>query len=141
MTDIWELQAQSHIPVIPTNTMRREDGTAIMGAGLALECAKRYPGIDKIYGKYLRMVSVPAIPMLVSDVEPPVLLFPTKFHFKDPSHIDLIATNLRWCNLSLSGTSLAIPRLGCGLGGLDWGVVRPVIEEYLTDVKYVFCEP
>lgn len=32
-------------------------------------------------------------------------------------------------------TSLALPRLACGLGGLDWEDVRPVIEKQLGDLN------
>jgi O-acetyl-ADP-ribose deacetylase (regulator of RNase III) len=40
--------------------------------------------------------------------------------------------------------SIAIPPLGCGLGGLDWNDVRPVIERAfssLTDVRTLVFEP
>jgi hypothetical protein len=40
--------------------------------------------------------------------------------------------------------SIAIPPLGCGNGGLDWAVVRPLIEEALGDlegVEVVVYEP
>jgi O-acetyl-ADP-ribose deacetylase (regulator of RNase III) len=45
---------------------------------------------------------------------------------------------LSWCDwhhTSRGGAieALAIPRLGCGIGGLEWGVVRPYLEEAAID--------
>ena len=40
--------------------------------------------------------------------------------------------------------SVAIPALGCDLGGLEWDEVRPRIEAALgglDDVQVVVCEP
>ena len=40
--------------------------------------------------------------------------------------------------------SVALPPLGCGLGGLDWGVVRPLIEQALqgmNEVRITVYEP
>ena len=40
--------------------------------------------------------------------------------------------------------SLAVPPLGCGLGGLDWERVRPMIErafQELGDVRVLLFEP
>jgi O-acetyl-ADP-ribose deacetylase (regulator of RNase III) len=30
--------------------------------------------------------------------------------------------------------SISIPALGCGVAGLKWGDVKPIIEEFLSDV-------
>jgi O-acetyl-ADP-ribose deacetylase (regulator of RNase III) len=38
--------------------------------------------------------------------------------------------------------SLALPRLACGVGGLDWGDIRPLIEKQLGDLDipvYVYA--
>jgi O-acetyl-ADP-ribose deacetylase (regulator of RNase III) len=32
---------------------------------------------------------------------------------------------------------VALPKLGCGLGGLDWNTVRPLIEQALGDLEGV----
>jgi O-acetyl-ADP-ribose deacetylase (regulator of RNase III) len=41
-------------------------------------------------------------------------------------------------------SSIAVPPLGCGNGGLNWSDVRPLVEEYLgdlTDVEIIVYEP
>jgi len=60
--------------------------------------------------------------------------FPTKRHFRDPSRIEDIDAGLADLVRVLSANgirSIAIPALGCGLGGLDWEVVRPRIVSAL----------
>ncbi len=32
-------------------------------------------------------------------------------------------------------SSLALPRLACGVGGLDWNDIKPLIEKHLGDLK------
>lgn len=64
-----------------------------------------------------------------------VLLFPTKKHWRNPSKIEYIEKGLakfveNWDRLGAD--SVAFPRLGCGNGGLDWNVVKPLMEKYLN---------
>lgn len=37
-------------------------------------------------------------------------------------------------------TVVAIPRPGCGSGGLQWATVRPVIEPILESDRYVIVD-
>lgn len=67
-----------------------------------------------------------------------ILGFPTKTHWKNKSKVEYIEKGLK----SLVSTlrilnikSVAIPKIGCGHGGLDWETdVKPLIEKYLNDV-------
>ncbi len=63
--------------------------------------------------------------------------FATKEHWKGSSKIEWIERGLQ----SLRGCvkwdfikSIAVPALGCGNGGLDWGTVEPMIWEALGDL-------
>jgi uncharacterized protein YwgA len=59
-------------------------------------------------------------------------------HWRYPSKYDYIEKGL----VALRGllqekervSSIAVPPLGCGLGGLDWNRVKPMIEHYLNDL-------
>ena len=65
------------------------------------------------------------------------LLFPTKKHWRNPSEIEDIKNGLEWLcnNYQKQGIkSLAIPALGCGLGGLDWQDVGPLMCKYLSSM-------
>lgn len=66
------------------------------------------------------------------------LLFPTKNHWKNQSNISDIEKGLQWlcANYKNEGIkSLAIPALGCGLGGLDWREVGPLMCKYLITME------
>lgn len=59
-----------------------------------------------------------------------IVYFPTKIKWREPSKIEYIAIGLpaliEFIKLE-NIQSIAIPALGCGLGGLDWADVRPMI--------------
>jgi O-acetyl-ADP-ribose deacetylase (regulator of RNase III) len=62
------------------------------------------------------------------------ILFPTKDHWRDMSDISSIETGLRWIRNNykeIGIKSLAVPALGCGLGGLLWKDVGSVMCKYL----------
>lgn len=66
-----------------------------------------------------------------------VLLFPTKKHWRNPSKLEYIEQGLikfseNWDRLGAD--SIAFPRLGCGNGGLDWEIVKPLMEKYLNKI-------
>ncbi|NEP11471.1 MAG: DUF4433 domain-containing protein [Symploca sp. SIO2C1] len=66
------------------------------------------------------------------------LLFPTKNHWRNKSNIHDIERGLKWLvdNHQAQGIqSLALPALGCGLGGLDWYRVGPLMCKYLVLMK------
>lgn len=63
------------------------------------------------------------------------LLFATKKHWRENSDIAGIEQGLQWIRgnyKTLGIESLAVPALGCGLGGLDWKDVGPLICQYLV---------
>jgi len=65
------------------------------------------------------------------------LLFPTKHHWMAMADIKGIEEGLKWLvnNYKKEGIeSLSIPALGCGLGWLDWGIVGPLLCNYLQDL-------
>ena len=63
------------------------------------------------------------------------LLFPTKEHWKQGSDLSGIEEGLKWIadNYKVGEIqSLAMPALGCGLGGLDWKDIGPLMCKYLS---------
>jgi O-acetyl-ADP-ribose deacetylase (regulator of RNase III) len=111
----------------------------VMGGGLALAFKNKFP---KMYLKYKEMCAnreiIPGKVYLVEgDEKHKVLLFPTKDHYKYLSRYKYITGGLRSLVRQYKDwgiRSIAIPALGCGLGGLDWEDVNSAIEYELKDI-------
>ncbi len=123
-----------------------------MGKGIALQFKKAFPENFKAYSKACRAKQVKLGEMFVfknkSLLNPKYIInFPTKRHWREKSKIEDIEAGLTALSekiRSLEIRSIAIPPLGCGLGGLDWKVVRPKIENAMStfkDVQISLFEP
>jgi O-acetyl-ADP-ribose deacetylase (regulator of RNase III) len=121
----------------------------VAGKGLALAFRQRWPGAFKEYRHacdwgWLRPGRI--LPVLVpdetSDSQATLILhFPTKRHWRTPSRLKDIEAGLPVLAAYLreyAVRSVAVPALGCGLGGLDWETVRPAIEGALGGI--VACD-
>lgn len=123
-----------------TNTVNCE---GFMGAGLALEVALRHPDLEADYQLRCKAGAVQiGRPYLYPVSDCPyraVLNFPTKQHWRFPSRLAWIEQGLtyiasHYAKASPPVTSLALPRLGCDKGGLDWQQVQPLIKKHLADL-------
>lgn len=122
-----------------------------MGKGIALQFKKAYPKNYNAYHKACaagevqpgRMFTVELHSMLNPKY---VVNFPTKRHWRANSRYEDIESGLEAlvADVERRGIqSIAIPPLGCGLGGLDWNKVRPMIEQAfasLPDVRVLLFE-
>ena len=83
----------------------------------------------------------------VGEYVPYIINFPTKKHWKGQSRLDYIDAGLDALIVEvrrLGIRSIALPPLGCGLGGLDWEEVRPRIEQAfagIPDVRVLLYAP
>ncbi len=110
----------------------------VMGKGIALEFKRRYP---EMFVEYARMCErhqvVPGVPVCHEAKGKLIVNFPTKDHWKARSRLSDIEHGLQLLRKSYRAwniTSIAVPPLGCGNGGLEWSDVRPLIEKYLGDL-------
>jgi O-acetyl-ADP-ribose deacetylase (regulator of RNase III) len=124
----------------------------VMGRGIALQFRKAFPENFDVYGRACERHELHPGMMLVFDLgrlrNPRyVINFPTKRHWKGKSKIEDIELGLKALITEISRRgirSIAVPPLGCGLGGLDWAGVRPLIIEAfraLPDVRVLLYEP
>lgn len=114
----------------------------VMGRGLALQFRRAYPDNYTAYRVACRSGDVRPGRMFVYERRPVngprfIVNFPTKDHWGDPSRMSYITDGL----IALVGEierlgirSIALPAIGCGLGGLPWDEVRPEIEVALRDI-------
>ncbi|QOG12067.1 macro domain-containing protein [Arcobacter sp. FWKO B] len=108
----------------------------VMGKGIAADFKKIYP---KMFDEYKKLCDDNSFDIgdlyLYKTSNKWILNFPTKKHWKNPSTVEYIEKGLKRLleeSAKLQITDIAMPKLGCGNGGLDWETeVKPVVEKYL----------
>jgi len=107
----------------------------VMGKGIALAFKQRFPDYFAAYaaacargevqiGRVRAWAHPAGRPAWILDV-------PTKRHWRSRSRLDEVAAGIDALVEALrarSIASVAVPALGCGLGGLAWADVRPHLE-------------
>jgi O-acetyl-ADP-ribose deacetylase (regulator of RNase III) len=124
--------------VCPVNTV------GVMGAGLAKQFRLAYPAMFDDYAGACRrgeMLLGSVRVYRTGSASPRFIIgFPTKKHWSQPSRVGFISTgllSLRQTIEQFGVTSVAVPALGCGLGGLNWPEVRSLIYQHLGDLEGV----
>ena len=117
----------------------------VMGKGIALQFKKAFPDNFKAYKRACE--SGKLVPGSVFVFETGLLSgpryiinFPTKRHWKGASRLEDIESGLAALRAEIRARkidSIALPPLGCGNGGLEWRVVRPLIERDLGAIDGV----
>ena len=115
----------------------------VMGKGIALEFKGKYP--EMFYWYKERCLNGDIVKGRLTSYRENgkvIVLFPTKNHWRDKSYLIDIRYGLEdfvdWAQ-TYNFKSAAFPKLGCGLGGLDWQEVQPLMEKYLESLDCV-CE-
>lgn len=117
----------------------------VMGAGIARQFKKQFPAMFANYEKACRAGEVTlgkmhVVPVDVAGEEKYIVNFPTLVHWSDQSKLADIAAGLEDLVRVVEEReiqSIAIPPLGCGVGGLAWEDVRTLIEEAFEKVEGV----
>jgi len=126
----------------------------VMGKGIALQFKRKFPAeyfndykiacqngefaIGKVHVFKLKNTLAHA---RVSAFSPRFIVnFPTKNHWREKSRIEDIESGLQSLAEAVERyeiKSVAIPALGCGLGGLGWNDVKPLIEKVFVNLLKV----
>ena len=142
--NLLEADAEAYVNTVNT--------VGVMGRGIALQFKNAFPGNFKSYKKACDKNEVLPGHMFVYErltLDPPryIINFPTKRHWKNNSRVEDIESGLKDLVKVINDLgikSIAVPPLGCGLGGLNWNQVRSMIEKAfsdLPDVKVFLYEP
>jgi hypothetical protein len=151
---------------IPTNGETKHNGRAIMGAGIALLARETFHEIDAWLGQGLKVHG--NVPIFLGHYQvggayyPPsqgvdtskgrycrIWSFPTKNLVRDDSDLRLIIASaklLTWeMTLGLFYVdrfhTVALPRPGCGVGGLRWDDVKVPLGQILDGRFYAIDRP
>lgn len=129
------LQSSATYITIPVNC------AGVMGAGLALAARNASPQMYKAYKAacYSGKINIGRIALYDR-----FILFPTKQHWRDPSQLSYIEDGMRSLVDHLVGLqeqrpsssiiTIALPKLGCGLGGLKWEDVSSIVSQYAIEL-------
>ncbi len=124
----------------------------VMGKGIALEFKKRFPDNFKAYKTACDARELQLGRVLIHDQGPTtkpryIVNFPTKNHWRDASRLEDVRSGLDSLAAEIQRwqiASIAIPALGCGLGGLAWPEVCRELETRLSacrSCKIMIFEP
>lgn len=124
----------------------------VMGKGLALQFKQAFPQNYAAYRAACGRGEVQPGRMFVTETGLAtgtqfLINFPTKRDWRQPSRLEDIETGLTALVAEVQARdirSLALPALGCGLGGLDWNLVRPLILDAFAafpDVRVLLYGP
>ncbi len=115
----------------------------VMGRGIALQFKRAFPENFRAYRKACEGGEVETGSVFTFDsgsmINPRYIInFPTKKHWRNKSKMEYIEQGLE--SLAdeikrLNITSIAVPPLGCGLGGLNWSKVFKLILTALSNIE------
>jgi O-acetyl-ADP-ribose deacetylase (regulator of RNase III) len=120
-----------------------------MGKGIALQFRRAFS--EDYFNDYKRAcqsgelaigkVHVYELKNTLAETSPRFIVnFPTKNHWREQSRIEDIESGLQSLVEAVKENeikSIAMPALGCGLGGLDWNDVKPLIEKAFVTLPNV----
>jgi len=166
--DLWDINVPGWRPgkdpvpwlIIPTNGEYKLNGAAIMGAGVARQAAERFPGIAAELGKrlsasggnFVHHLGVWCLPQgsgekhEMTKLMRTVIAFPTKNRWREMAREDLIERSAQGLATLVEAEGaiaplVLLPRVGTGLGGLGWSVVKKILERHLVGDRYVVVTP
>jgi len=130
------LDSNSQAIVNPVNCV------GVAGKGLALLFKKHHYNSFLKYRRqcehYNLMVGAPFVDKLPN--EKLIIYFPTKQHYRDNSEYSYIEDGMKALIKIIkdhSITSISLPKLGCGLGQLNFETVYLIICKHLFTVKHL----
>jgi O-acetyl-ADP-ribose deacetylase (regulator of RNase III) len=152
MTSMIELSRGNLLKADAQALVNTVNCVGFMGKGIALQFKQAYPDNFRAYERACKAEEVRPGRMLVvptGELSGPrfIINFPTKRHWRGNSRMEDIDSGLNALVdevRRLKITSIAVPPLGCGNGGLNWSDVRPRIEkafEALPAVRVLLFEP
>lgn len=132
-TNIFSVDA--NVLVCPVNTK------GVMGAGLAKQFAAIYPGQSRQYINACNADRIKPGDCFFSEhesYEHELAFIATKDHWKYPSQLEWVEAGVQ--SLAQQNDTryswIAMPAIGCGLGGLPWISVQEVLERVLSKCDF-----
>lgn len=110
----------------------------VMGAGLARQFKERYPGMYRRYATLCQNGNIfPGSVMFDDSDGQNIANVATKDDWRFPARLDWVVEGIKVLSQHVRDEevpSVAIPPLGCGLGGLDYRNVLPTMVQHFYDL-------
>lgn len=142
--NIWEDRKPEDFIVITTNGTIQKNGHLVMGGGIAKEAKELYRWLPEAIGQDIIRNGL----QVEVYIQPRLIIFPVKYHVWQDADLNLIEHSTKQLLQKVDSLQLLlrpenesirilIPRPGCGLGNLKWENVKPILERYLCDDRFV----
>ena len=139
--NIFQYIGKADAVCVTTNGVLKKDGSLVMGKGIALAFAKKYPRLPSILGGHVNRFGNRAFRVKEDNID--IVSFPTKNNWRDTSDISLIkksAKEIVEMADKFNWNKIILPRPGCSNGQLRWKDVKKEIEGILDDRFYVITK-
>ena len=134
--NLFDSQAEAYVNAVNCK--------GVMGKGIALQFKRTYPDMFREYKARCERGEVRLGELTTFQAESKLVVnFPTKDHWRSKSTLEPIRTGLAALRELIEQEaipSIALPALGCGLGGLEWRTVKVEIEKALDGLLGVEVE-
>lgn len=130
--NIWD---NPNFICVTTNGDLRRDGSCVMGAGIALQAKKRFLELPKKLGDKIQQSGN----HVYRFDEYRIITVPTKHHWNEHSDLELISRSIiELIDITRDLSEIAVTKFGCGLGGLKWANVEPLMR--VLDDRFVLYD-
>lgn len=136
---IWDTDAE--VIVIPVNCV------GVMGAGMARQLKEDFPEVFLNYEQscLYGLFSPGGALYFEGDDGDAFILAATKDDWRDPSRLEwieqLVSEEIPGAMADFGLFDVALPKLGCGKGGLNWeSQVQPLYEKYLQNNEQLLAK-
>lgn len=130
--NIWRYHKTSpkHWIVVSTNGFVKRDGACVMGRGIALEAARKFPSLPFELGRKIRHEGnkVYVWP------EYNIITFPVKHAWWERADLKLIEQSAQALATLFKNRAdvVYMPKVGCANGKQSWADVKPILEAYFA---------
>jgi hypothetical protein len=133
--DLWDFHKAGHWVVITVNEVRTNKGRAVMGRGVALQAAQRWPELPVLLGNTIAQNGNHVAHANTYRL----IFFPVKHDWRELADLELIKRSAEELvrladNFPVTfdgGIRICLPRPGCANGGRTWEEVGPILENVL----------
>lgn len=125
------------IVCIPTNGIVGRNGL-IMGAGVALAAKNLCPVLPKVWGAHVQQNGNIPCKYYSKQLDKTFISFPTKENYSSNSTYELIGESAWYLRRLVDeelpdGQKVYLPAVGAGLGGLDFNLVKNILNLFLDE--------